>query len=161
MLAARHAFGGEFGHPDVVCNYCLRIGGDGIKRFLGNPDIIVHEFSHSIVNPLTDKYYDQISHFEFGEELQKRMAKQAYPRKKDFINESIIRAIQPVYMKYLGVKEEFIERNLQNEESLGFVCTRELYAKLLGYQKRKDTNFEKEFVEIANVIKNHFLKEKI
>ncbi len=129
----------------------------GVKHFTAHAYHYLHEYLHSIVNPLTDMFFEEVCNFDFSL-VNEDLKLKGYSNRSAFVNDSVIRAIEPVYMKDSGYSEESIEDYIKDVESQGFICTRELYAKLLEYQNKKDTNFEKEFVDIASVNKNHFSK---
>lgn len=66
------------------------------KEF-GFASVTLHEFSHSIVNPLTDKLNIISEEDNLFDEIKEIMKKQAYSRNSTIMNEHIIRAIQSRY----------------------------------------------------------------
>ena len=93
----------------------------GLKRFqqkeltfICNNDfgtLALHEFSHSIINPLTSKY-SNIKRKSFAD-IWDVMVKKAYGNVETIINEHIIRALEIFYLKNILKTKETI--NLANE----------------------------------------------
>lgn len=69
--------------------------------------LALHEFSHSIINPLTDKY-STIKRNAFAD-IWEQMVKNAYGDVKTIINEHIIRALEIFYLKHIIKTEEAIK----------------------------------------------------
>ena len=59
---------------------------------------ILHEFCHSFINPLTDKYFSKITFYPLNESNLKVANKVGYGQTVTIINEHVIRAIQICYM---------------------------------------------------------------
>lgn len=67
-------------------------------------DMILHEFGHSFVNPLTDKYVNQIENLKnkyYNEKLQKNGKNQGYSKWKYVFNEILLRSYSN---KYYSIK---------------------------------------------------------
>lgn len=100
---------------------------------------IVHEFSHSYVNPLVDK---QIGEFKkSGGKIfplvKDIMQKQAYPTWQIIIYESVVRACCIRYS--LAIKEtKAAEDEIGYNKENGFIWTGELVALLDKYEKQRD-----------------------
>ena len=152
---------GTQSNNEFVCNCCLRESNNGKINFIDSVDntltLYVHEFSHSIVNPLTDKYND--IKLEFFNEIKEKMQKQNYWHLETIINEHIIRALEVVYMKI----ESKIPNNLQcankyitDNKEIGFKYIETCVNSLEYYIKNKDKykNFEEYFPKILQDIKN-------
>lgn len=123
----------------------------------------LHEFCHSIINPLTDKYIEQIGKFEIPNADKEKLRKNAYASNRNIINEYIIRAIQLCYIK--DADENYSRFLDNNENKIGY--NRKILLNLaekLEEVKNSNSNFEDRFVEIANVIPKTYAslqKEKI
>ena len=100
---------------------------------------VCHEFSHSFVNPETEKYADRIESFsQLLEPIKNEMARIAYSNWSICVNEHIIRAI--------GVRIEEIYKNqaksqalMNQEKSKRFIYIEPLVEKLKEYEKQRDT----------------------
>ena len=111
---------------------------NGKSRFLPMPDysfsaiywttLIVHEFAHSFVNPVTAKFRAQISTIDilpYADILKEMMYGSSL---ETYINETVIRAIECLYVKqhFPSCYEEYIS----NYEDEGFCQIREVTRKL-------------------------------
>lgn len=94
--------GGNYGAivgNNVYCNLRIRLT-PNLKEstFIGsNPatfdSMIVHEFSHPFINPLTDKYIEHISQKVFAN-IREKIKQLPYNLKQTLINEHVIRALR-------------------------------------------------------------------
>lgn len=108
--------------------------------------VSLHEFCHSYVNPLTDKY---INVFDLDFIVDESMKKFGYDDYKTVINENIVRSIVLFYEK-IYLKERFDE-DYKRELNLGFKYVNkflEILDKIDNYD-----DFEKFYIsEIINVL---------
>jgi len=113
-----------------------------------------HEFGHSFVNHLTERYTDRVaSSSKLFEPIAKRMARQAYPSWKICVNEHIIRAINVrLYELYLGVEES--KNQLDDDFKSHFIYIEPLIEKLKEFEKQRDeknTTFSEFYPELLNL----------
>lgn len=99
--------------------------------------LVLHEFSHSFVNPLTSKFKTQINKYEsLYNPIAERMKKQAYGLWEACVNEHIIRAVTTRIAYSEG--EEKGEQELQSHKERGFVYIDALCDKLEEYEQKRD-----------------------
>jgi len=97
-----------------------------------------HEFSHSFVNPLAEKYQDELKKYAvLYPPIEKKMKAQAYTSWLIAVNEHVVRAVTSrlaarLYSPQLG------EQALKAEERKGFIYIRPLYEKLEFYETHRD-----------------------
>ncbi len=108
----------------------------------------LHEFCHSIINPLTDKYFNQIKIPKVSKGDWLKLKENAYSSEKSYIEESFIRAIQICYIRnFAGDYQDFLNWN----DSIGF--RKEILLGLANNIEKSmnnDKSFEENFVCIAN-----------
>ena len=100
--------------------------------------VIVHEFCHSYVNPLTSKYKTEINKYAklFGP-ISERMKSQAYSTWETCVNEHIVRALTTRYA-FLKENEEAGDKSLQREKKRGFFYVPALCEQLKYYENNRD-----------------------
>lgn len=115
---------------------------------------LVHEFNHSFVNNLTHKnrFLLQNSGSKIFTVLHSRMQKLAYGEWEAMFSESLVRASVVRYLMDHGKDSVAAEREIQYQQSIGFLWIRELVALLGKYEinrKRYPTleSFMPEIVE--------------
>ena len=109
-------------------------------------DMILHEFGHSFVNPLTDKYVNQIENLKnkyYNEKLQKNGKNQGYSKWKYVFNEILLRAIV-INITRSKFGNEKANKLLEFEKSVGFDLVEKVSEKLKIYEKnrKKHKKFE-------------------
>lgn len=112
-----------------------------------------HEFSHSFVNPMTDKFYDLAEKYsELYNNIETDMKKQAYGSWYDTLNEHIIRAITTRFA-YLESREDG-DSTLALEKSRGFRYLDALLEKLNEYEdsRSKYPTFEAFYPELLSAL---------
>ena len=102
-------------------------------------ELVVHEFSHSYINPLVDRHVSELR--RAGRRLFTRVAKQmksqAYSSWKTVMYESFVRACEVRYLSAHGGEMD-VQRKCAEEARLGFVWVEPL-AELLGeYENRRE-----------------------
>lgn len=98
----------------------------------------MHEFSHSFVNPLTEKYAALVDSVAFlFEPIEQRMRQKAYGNWHTCVNEHIVRAFT-TRMRYRFDGQEAGDRTLQNEKDGGFVYIEPLVKALERYEANRD-----------------------
>lgn len=141
-------YGVENGNQSV-CNLGAKFSADELEPYflLGeNLDLIQHEFSHPLINPLTDKYFNQKKMPTLSEEVTKKMIDLTYGDVPTYINEQIIRCTTILYLTHLNCGEDE-ESLIKEEENKGFIHTRAVLQALKEYEKQ-DVPLRKYFPKI-------------
>ncbi len=163
-----HSTHGNYGVESkgaIVCNLCAKeVNGELAFVYNDVGNMIVHEFSHPIVNPLVDKYA----------KLPKNYFKRIYPQmikahynNDDFniFHELVIRSIEYVWIKYYyksihngrtpAEQADFVK---EKHKEIGFIYLDILTKLMEDYYLNRDkyTNFE----EFMPTIIKKFKKEK-
>ena len=126
------------------------------KYFLTLP---IHEFSHGYVNPLTDKYKLVTEETHLFDDIKEEMAKQAYPTDIEILNEHLVRAITARSILYMHQDQEWYEREIDNQNQMGFIYIENILEKLEEYENNRQQykSFESFYPKIVNSLK----KQKI
>nr|BAL56854.1 hypothetical conserved protein [uncultured Acetothermia bacterium] len=114
---------------------------EGIPIF-GSPSwfrsIVWHEFSHSFVNPVTERFRQEIAKYSFlYDPIAEVMKNQGYGDWESCVNEHIIRAIE-IRRTYREIGKEAGDRALQREKSQGFIYIEALSDRLRDYEAQRD-----------------------
>jgi len=120
-------------------------------------DLVWHEFGHSFVNPLTDKYPDRIksaSGDKLFEPIKGFMAGMGYVYWEISVNEHIIRAINVrLFDLHLGSQQS--QTLLEDELKRKFIYIEPLIEKLKDFETQRDKNsvtFSEFYPELLNVL---------
>lgn len=97
--------------------------------------ISIHEYLHSIINPLTSKY--NIFNYETEYLYDKNNPLLGYENDYCMINETIIRAMT-TRMLYLLTGVDDLEKRFSTDELKGFKYVRVVYNKLLEYEIKRN-----------------------
>ena len=119
----------------------------------------IHEYLHSIINPITTKY--NIFNYETDYLYDKKNPLPGYGNDYCMINETIIRAMTiRIFNILTGINKD--EEELDADESYGFKYIRIVYYKLKEYEnnRNKYVDIEMFYVEIANAIIDENKKSK-
>lgn len=122
----------------------------GSSDFIDNSEdvlryLIWHEFSHSFINPITDKYDDVLKESENNFELIKDdMKNQGYDSWRTTINEHIIRAVT-IRLTEIVYGEDAAEILLSKEKMRGFIYLDDLCSRLEYYE-----NYRNEYSSIES-----------
>lgn len=104
-------------------------------------DMAIHEFSHVIINPLTDRYATQLEAIAWlNEPIQQLFPETAYTHWITAVNEHIIRAIT-VRMTYLHHGTRAGDEMLATEAGNGFIYLPSLVNRLADYESGRDRYF--------------------
>ena len=142
---------------------------DGIP-YLNNNGMLYyvwHEFSHSFVNPLTEKCAERVTASEkLFEPIKNFMYRHAYTDWETCVNEHIVRAIE-VRLFELYVNEEKSKEKLNNEIKNYFIYIEPLIEKLKEFEKQREeqhitfSDFYPEFLNLFDSLqKIEYWKEK-
>ncbi len=100
--------------------------------------LIWHEFSHSFVNPLTAKHWDEIELYNDAyEPIQDQMHQYGYGTWETSVNEHIVRAIV-VRLTQRNFGDERGKQALKNEINWGFIYTEALVEELKQFELYRD-----------------------
>ena len=132
---------------------------DNIPYLHGNIMIsfIFHEFGHSFVNPVTEKYSDKVETLnKLFEPIKETMSRQAYGEWKICVYEHIVRA---VVVRLFELNFGFQESKplLDNELSRGFIYIEPLIEKLKEFEIQRDKNnitFSEFYPELLNALES-------
>ncbi len=102
---------------------------------------LLHEFNHSFVNHVVEKYHPQLE--ESGKKLlkpiKKEMYKQAYQDWTTMMAEAVVRAAVVKYLRDHEYPEEVVEGEVQEQIDRSFWWTRELALELDRYTLDRET----------------------
>lgn len=122
---------------------CTEIDATGIPFFSEHAIIptIIHEFSHSFVNPLIESQFDvfEKSSTELYTKTSTEMQKLAYGDSKALINESIVRACVIRYMMNHDYDPNEVKFGKIANKRIGFYWISELVELLGKYEKNRET----------------------
>lgn len=122
--------------------------------------LILHEFAHSFINPLTDKYKERIAKID-KRKFREIFDKNSYGEHKETaINETIIRTIECLYLKdndnlkeyYNEIKEDYYQSGfimigeLEKLFKDKYLSNRDKYPSIKDFYEEIITFFEKERV---------------
>jgi hypothetical protein len=129
------------GTKDIYCIMGPNRVQDGNPQF-GSSDFFNqlqrHEFSHSFVNPLADKYKALVGKYSgLFPPLEAVMREQAYANWEIVLNESVVRAVT-TRLAYRFDSPAAGDRELEYNKSRGFVFTSALVKKLEEYEAHRD-----------------------
>ncbi len=120
--------------------------------------LIVHEFLHSIINPITDQLQLIDEDDELFEEIKEIMAKEAYPTLLHIINEHIIRAITLRYL-YFNFNDKY-ETALKNEIDQQFIYISTILDALVIYENNRNKyKTIEDFYEVIIMYMKEYYKE--
>jgi hypothetical protein len=131
----------EDGTYDIY-NICGPVGAEGGYPIFGSAEdfkyLAWHEFSHSFINPLTDKFLDDVNQYkELYKPLAERMTEMAYPDWKHCVYEHLVRAAN-VRFSYLEDGEKAGRKSLREEKNDGFAYVELIAERLKEYEDNRD-----------------------
>jgi len=146
---------------EFICNSCLRKSDNGEINFIDSlPNtltLFVHEFSHSVINPLTDKYWNLKD--DIFKDIFDKMQDMAYNNNKTIFNEHVIRAIEYIYLINNNIEgtDEYLKKFKKYHEEKGFNYIKPCIDSINNYLKNIDKydNFEEYFPNILRDIKKY------
>lgn len=128
--------------------YCVSGLVDGTWYLDKSPSLVLHEFSHSIINPLTDKYLAKgyAEDKSLFADIEEKMEDAGYSNDPVcVINEYMVRTVECCYYK-LYLPDEY-EKALKYEIKVGFKDIEFLVEKYLKFLEENDGDFLHFYVE--------------
>lgn len=119
---------------------------------------LVHEFSHSFINPLTDKYSLIKEDDPIFSNIWDKMVALGYGSNKSILNDHIVRAIT---LRFLFLQREdisYYNKQLETDENWGFSYIRNIMASLEIYEKNR--NYYKSIDEFYPELIQNLVEEK-
>ena len=116
-----------------------------------------HEFGHSYVNPVTDKYSDRVESLnQLFDPIKEDMSKMAYGDWKTCVNEHVIRAVNiRLYELFLG--SQISQLMLKDELRQRYIYIEPLIEKLKEFEIKRDKNnvtFTEYYPELLNMLES-------
>ena len=99
---------------------------------------LVHEFSHSFINPLTDKYSLITEDNPIFNDIWEKMKELGYSSNKSILNDHIVRAITLRFLFLQRNDISYYNKQLETDENWGFSYIRNIMASLEFYEKNRD-----------------------
>jgi hypothetical protein len=123
-----------------------------------------HEFCHSFVNPVVDKYIDQMQ--SAGERLfaahGPAMRMMGYQKWESMMYETAVRACVASFVRH-ACEPMYMDYYLKDEVKAGFVWTEDMANFLKTYESNRDkyTTFESFFPEFVDFVNEYSKKAKL
>jgi len=130
---------------------------DGSPIFRSTTAVIEHEFMHAFVNPITEKFKNNVRKYSYLYKDLQSLSSIGYGDWETALNEFIIRACAIVIGScYRGLKEEEITKWLCIEEMRGFKYIKLFYRAIRGYAKDryKYGGFQEFYPKILKILDN-------
>lgn len=119
---------------------------------------ILHEFSHPIINPLTDKYKIDSSFIKDWDYINNRLGVGYMGHPRSYVNEALIRATQIYFLE--KVYNYPTEERIQGEEgNNGYLHIRELIKELYNIENKRYENFEDKYLDLLKVFTKEVEKD--
>ncbi|MCJ8292705.1 MAG: DUF4932 domain-containing protein [Flavobacteriales bacterium] len=126
---------------------------------------LLHEFNHSFVNHIVEKYHTELSKSgkTIYDVLKDEMESQAYGTWQTMYAEAVVRASVIKYLKEHNYPNEFIQTELNDEINRGFLWTDELVQELERYDHNRDKfptleSFMPEIVKFFDKVANNIIE---
>ena len=160
--------GGNYGtrnETEIHSNICVAYNStndenaysdDKEKTYYGS--LLHHEFSHSFINPLTDKYAIIKEDDPIFSDIADIMKEQAYSNNATIINEHIIRALTIRWGYLRNRKDDLYNRRTEREKERGFIYIENILNSLIFYEENRDEypNLDSYYpIIIENIIKEY------
>lgn len=126
---------------------------DNEKLFVS---ILIHEISHTYVNPLTAENIDKVNKTDaLFEPIRDIMARQAYPIWEYAVNEHIVRANTALMMGQIYGESE-CESELSKNRNEGFMYIDDIAKSIVYYSQNRDKypEFEGYYLEIIKLLED-------
>ncbi|MBP3631243.1 MAG: DUF4932 domain-containing protein [Clostridia bacterium] len=110
---------------------------------------LIHEFSHPIINPLTEKY-----RYQFGDKIKNVLCnismEAGYSGVNTYINETLVRSIQTYFAEKMFGKT--LKNSYTNHSKQGFNQVEFIVSKLHKMESKQYKNFEEKYIELLNAL---------
>ena len=138
-------FAAFYDQPDGTVEAIALMGPSGVENgfhVYGSAaqlaSLTTHEFSHTFVNPLTERHWEELEkHAGLYEPIAEKMKAQAYPLWKHAVNEHLVRAVT-LRLAYLEGGQEVGDQELQRQKDRGFQYVEALAERLKEYEAARD-----------------------
>ena len=118
--------------------------------------LLVHEFSHAYVNPLTSEYLDIVDKTkDLFAPIEESMIEHAYPDWEITVNEHIVRANTAIMIKDI-LGERAYKNELIHQRDRGFIYIDDVVESIIYYTENRDVypTFKDYYPEIMKVFEN-------
>ena len=158
-----------FGGNNYACRMRNDFGTDDVYTFLGPIEekdgtlsidriacmtTLFHEFGHSFVNPLTERYSDEVMRYSSRfESIREKMTEMGYGTWMSCVNEHIVRAVEIRMLEAIG-RRDLAQHWLERELRMHFGYIRPVLEKLREYETLRDSDgisFEEYLPVLLNV----------
>lgn len=171
LLLSKYSYGYEI---DNSITYAFisptRIGSSGVPEYK-SWDPVLHELSHSFINPITEEFSsdfknpeallrpvkDKVKRVwdELLGSLSKELVEEAYKDWKSYINEHLVEAVKLKIAEQLGFMDPHkLRRAFSYYESRGFIYMKLVYNLLSRYDRSKYASFRDFYPEIVSTLNN-------
>lgn len=129
-----------------------------------SPAVLFHEYSHSFINPLTDKYYDAVQRYIGSFEKLKQYKlpdyQSGYGDFKECINEHLVRAMSIHLLKKIN-QTELANKLLNNDLYCGYKFIPQILERYDYYDMNRDKydTFEQLYPELLGAFDLRYLKD--
>ncbi len=161
---------GNYGYHNqrtIFANICCQPGNQKLEHMYQVDEfellhLLFHEFSHSIINPLTTKYLKNNDPNLFAK-IDKKMDEMAYGSNNTIINEHFIRALTIRYHWHRNKNKRECNQLIKQEKNQGFIYIEKVLEQLENYEKNRHIypNIEDFYpILIANIIDTYNTENK-
>ena len=112
-----------------------------------------HEFCHSYINPLTEKY--DLSEITTFDNIREQMEQFGYDDIGTIINEHVVRAVEIRAIKLLNLGEEKYVNTISKYKNIGFIYIEQIIELLKYYEENREkyNTFDMFYINIIEFIK--------
>lgn len=100
---------------------------------------LIHEFSHSYVNSITEEQNILKNNTKFFDNIEEQMKKIGYSNDIQIINEHIIRAIEARFIKLIYNDDEWYQKRIEKDYHMGFIYIKNIVDSLIIYENNRTT----------------------
>ena len=114
-----------------------------------------HEFCHSYINPLTEKY--DLSDITMFDNIKEQMLQFGYDDIATIINEHVVRAVEIRSIKQLNLGEEKYKNSIERYKNIGFIYIEQIIELLEQYETKRNEykTFDMFYDNIINYMKQN------
>lgn len=167
LTLSKYSYGYSIGDEAYAFVQPTTINEEGLPEYR-SWDSIIHELSHSFVNPLTEEFETDFMNtdklLECAQSVMKRLISgllgslsksikgEAYGDWKTFVNEHIVAATVLRIAEKLGyLNSDRLEKFLKFYERRGLIYIKSVYKTLLNYDRAKYSSFKEFYPEIVKL----------